>query len=161
MSIFQKILVPVDFSPYASYALRTAADLARRFGGSVTILHVRDPLPYAFPGDLQPLSADQQAQLRAEIDREMAALRVRAGTAGASGVETLVAEGSPAEEIARCAERSGCDLIVIGTHGRRGFQRLVLGSVAERVVRLAPCAVLTVRAPEEELKKEKLWPPKL
>jgi nucleotide-binding universal stress UspA family protein len=161
MSIFHKILVPVDFSAYASHALRTGSELARRFGSSVTILHVHDPLPYAFPGDLQPISQEQQTQLRAQIDREMAAMRVRAGTAGASGVETLVVEGSPGEEIARCAERGGFDLIVIGTHGRRGLQRLVLGSVAERVVRLAPCPVLTVRASEEELKKEKVWPPKL
>ena len=159
MSMFQKILVPVDFSPYASYALRTAAELARRFNGSLTILHVHDALPLAFPDDLQPISKEQQAQLRARIDKELAALSVRAGTAGASGVETLVAEASPAEEIAHCAERGGFGLIVIGTHGRRGFQRLLLGSVAERVVRLAPCPVLTVRAPEEELKKEKLWPP--
>ena len=98
--------------------------------------------------------------MRAEIERELSALRVRAETAGASAVQTLVAEGSPAEEIARCAERGGFDLIVIGTHGRRGVQRVLIGSVAERVVRLAPCPVLTVRVPEEELKKEKVWPPK-
>jgi nucleotide-binding universal stress UspA family protein len=160
MSIFQKILVPVDFSGYSTFALRTGADLARRFSGSVTILHVQDPLPYALPGDLQPISKEQQGQLRAEIEKELAALRVRAETAGATGVQSLVAEGSPAEEITRCAERGGFDLIVIGTHGRRGFQRMLLGSVAERVARLAPCPVLTVRVPEEELQKEKVWPPK-
>lgn len=159
MSLFQKILVPVDFSPYSSFALRSAADLARRFSGSVTILHVQDALPSALPGDLQPITKEQEHQLRAAIDKELAALRVRAETAGASGVQTLVAEGHPADVIVRCAERGGFDLIVLGTHGRRGFQRMLLGSVAERVVRQAPCPVLTVRAPEEELKKEKLWPP--
>jgi nucleotide-binding universal stress UspA family protein len=160
MSIFQKILVPVDFSPYSTFALRSAADIACRFSGSVTILHVHDPMPYAFPGDLQPFSQEQQGQLRAEIEKELAALRVRAETGGASSVETLVVEGSPADEISRCAERGAFDLIVIGTHGRRGVQRMLLGSVAERVARLAQCPVLTVRAPEEELKKEKVWPPK-
>ncbi|HEU4581401.1 MAG TPA: universal stress protein [Polyangiaceae bacterium] len=160
MSIFQKILVPVDFSVHSSFALRTAADLARRFNGSITILHVHDPLPYALPGDLQPISKEQHGQLRAEIEKELAALRVRAETGGASSVETLVTEGPPAEEIVRCAERGAFDLIVIGTHGRRGFQRMLLGSVAERVTRLAACPVLSIRAPEEELGKEKLWPPK-
>ena len=161
MSIFQKILVPVDFSPYSSFALRMAADIAGRLNAAVTLLHVHDPVPYALPGDLQSISKDQQGQLRAEIEKELAALRVRAETAGAAGVQTLIANGPAAETIAQCAERGGFDLVVIGTHGRRGFQRMLLGSVAERVVRLAPCPVLTVRVPEEELQKEKLWPPKL
>jgi nucleotide-binding universal stress UspA family protein len=161
MSIFDKILVPTDFSAYSTSALRTGSELARRFGSAITLSHVYDPLPYALPGDLAPFNEEQQSRLRAEIEKELAALRVRAETAGAASVQTLVAEGQPAEEIARCAERGGFGLIVVGTHGRRGFQRALLGSVAERVVRLAQCPVLTVRDPEEALRrKEEVWPPK-
>lgn len=159
MSLFKKILIPVDFSVHSSFAVKLGADLARRFTASVTVLHVFDPLPYALPVEYEVLSPQQSQQLQAEIQKSLAALRLRAETAGAAHVETQVLRGSPVTEIARFAADGGFDLIVMGTHGRRGVKHAVLGSVAERVVRVAPCPVLTARAPQElSSPAEGIWP---
>lgn len=133
------ILCPTDFSPPAVAAFDLACELARDHRCRVTVLHV--PLP--------PLTQDQLAEsrrpgfrddLRAELDR----LR---SPDPAVTVTHLILEGDPAGVIVDVAREHGCDLIVMGTHGRSGLGRLVLGSVAEHVIRHAPCPVLTTKAP--------------
>ncbi|MEY4543989.1 MAG: hypothetical protein RL685_184 [Pseudomonadota bacterium] len=159
MSTFEKILIPVDFSAHSSFAVKLGADLARRFAAPVTLLHVFDPLPYALPVEYEVLTPQQSEQLQAEIQKALAALRLRAETAGAARVETQVLQGNPVSEIARFASAGGFDLIVMGTHGRRGIKHALLGSVAERVVRIAHCPVLTARAPLELTNPaEGIWP---
>jgi nucleotide-binding universal stress UspA family protein len=158
MHLFEKILVPVDFSSHSSFAVRQGADLARRASAALVLLHVLDPLPYALPAYGEVFSPEQRAQLAVEIQKSLAALRLRAQTAGAALVESAVREGYPPEEIVRFAKAGGFDLIVMGTHGRRGLAHAVLGSVVERVLRSAPCPVLTVRAPQERLApEEEVW----
>ncbi|MBI4592583.1 MAG: universal stress protein [Candidatus Rokubacteria bacterium] len=119
-----EILVAVDFSPCSERALEVARDYAGRLGARLHILHVVwpgiDPGPDA---RLERLAADSQASIP---------------------VVPAVASGVPAVQIVRYARRHPIDLIVVGTHGRTGLSRVLLGSVAERVVRTAPCPVLTV-----------------
>lgn len=157
--MFKRILVPVDFSPHSTFAVRLGADLARRHSGAITLLHVFDPLPYALPGDVDALLPDQRQRLDSQTQKSLAAAQRRAETAGAPRVQRQLLEGNPAEEIVRFASEGQFDLIVMGTHGRRGLQHALLGSIAERVVRLAPCPVLTARAPEEMVSAgDEVWP---
>lgn len=143
------VLCATDLSEFSARALEHAAMLAGGFGAELTLAHA---YPYMatmgsdalyFPSGL-PLDDATRARL-------MAALESAAQPARAAGVKTnlVLLEGDPAEEIARRARTVSTDLVVMGTHGRRGFERLVLGSVAARVVTRAPCAVLTVPRPPE------------
>lgn len=144
---FKNILVAVDFSPHAEEAVRVAADLGRRFEAKLTLLHVLQPPSYALPDGYYLYNASQLRDIVATFGTHLEALKKRALAAGATDVEVKQLEGAPAAEIASCARSQHCDLIVIGTHGRTGLPHLVLGSVAERVLRHAPCAVLAVRSP--------------
>ena len=141
---FKNILVATDFSPASDHALEYARALARTFGGSMHVLHVvPDPVlasawSEAYAYDLTALGE----RLRGEAERQLANC-VRPILDVAVTTEAVI--GSPADGIAFAAADRGADLIVMGTHGRRGFSHLVMGSVAERVVRTAPCPVLTVR----------------
>jgi len=159
MAIFKNILVPVDFSAPSNAALRLASGLAARFQSSVTLLHVHELLPYGLPSDYEMYAPGLRQRVAAQIEEELVAARRRAEAAGAVNIETQAIEGYPAADIAKVAARGGFDLIVMGTHGRRGIQHALLGSVAERVVRTAPCPVLTVRAPEGQASEaSKVWP---
>jgi nucleotide-binding universal stress UspA family protein len=150
MPITESILVPTDFSPAATYGLRKAAELARESGAKVTVCHVLDPsplAPYASRGDVG-------AQLTMEQDVEKAihgALSEVIQTYFAD-VETtktaLILSTNAADGICNYAAKEDVDLIVLSTHGRTGLAHLLIGSVAEKVVRHAPCPVLTVRAPQ-------------
>jgi nucleotide-binding universal stress UspA family protein len=126
-----RILVANDFSPASAAALELAAQLGRRFRSTVEVLHVRD-------GGTAAL--DEPAQMHRCV-RSLERRGVQA--VGSSEL------GDPIEVILRHAE--GCDLIVMGTHGRQGLNRLVNGSVAEAVLRRAPCPVLTAREHETEV----------
>ena len=142
--MFRSILVPTDFSPQATAALEAATDLTRRFESKLTLLHV-----YGAPGLIMPegFVASGPAELRSlldAIDKSLKALRVSAEAPGRT-VETQALQGTPAHDICEFARAHGHDLIVMGTHGRTGLSRFLLGSVAERVVREAPCPVLVVR----------------
>lgn len=138
-----RILCPTDFSDFSAAAVSYAAALAASYGASLRLLHVITPFPvvapYAnVPGDpsLFELQRDQSA-------RALAAEAARVQVAGVQ-VETECRDGQTVRQILDAAEAFGADVIVIGTHGRGGFERLVLGSVTEKVLRQAPCAVLTV-----------------
>lgn len=145
---WKKICCAVDFSECSHAALDEAATLAGREGAALVLLHVYPP-PRP-PGPEAPLAwspSDLEAETLGELEGPMARLRADAeAIAGAGRVETRLLAGKPADEIARFARDGGCDLVVIGTHGRTGVRRLVLGSVAEQVVRAAPVSVLVSRA---------------
>lgn len=150
MKAFEKILVPVDFSAHSAEAIRTAADVAARYGGAITLVHVYDPLVYAVPEGYLLLSTEQLGRLMAALKSQLSEAARVAEDAGAVHVKTQLLQGFAAGEITTFATHMGADLIVMGTHGRSGSQHVVLGSVAERVLRTAPCPVLTVKAPRIE-----------
>jgi nucleotide-binding universal stress UspA family protein len=148
MANFKKILVPVDFSPHSAEAVRVAADIAEQYHGSITLVHVHDPLPYALPSEFDVFTPAQEARLIAEFEKRLAVTQRAAESAGAQRVETRLLHGQPSTAIVDAARSGQFDLIVMGTHGRTGIKHALLGSVAERVVRNAPCPVLTAKATE-------------
>ena len=144
------ILCPTDFSGPACACVRTASELAEHFGAELLLVNVVPALPsvppdpnYVFkiPEYERYLHADAEAQLK-KAREEMVSKKVK--------VRSQVGHGSAAEEIVLIAKTEKADLIVISTHGSQGFERLVFGSVAEKVVRLAECPVLTVRQQKNE-----------
>ena len=136
------ILCPTDFSPAAAAAFDVACTLARAHGARVEVLHVAAPV--ASFGDVV---ASQEEGFRDDVrDR----LNYVQSSDPAVGVTHVLLEGKPAEVILDVAQGHGSDLIVMGTHGRSGIGRLVLGSVAEMVLRNAPCPVLSVKATAAE-----------
>jgi len=149
MQPFKHILAPVDFSAQAEHALQVAADLARRYEAPVTIVHAWDPHYFSVPESYLLYDESKLPPLVARIEEQLALHKQQLLSAGVMHVKTQVLEGAPFAEIVRLAKADHYDLIVMGTHGRAGFAHTLLGSVAERVVRTAPCAVLTVRHPEQ------------
>jgi nucleotide-binding universal stress UspA family protein len=152
MTTFHKILVPTDFSECSSAACDMALTLAIKLGSSVELLHVDEPP--AWQGFIIPelvVSMPNEAStslhefMQTRTRRGLEQLVEKLHSAGVSRIEQRVDAGEPGAVIVRVAEETGCDLIVMGTHGRKGFERLMMGSVAERVVRQATCPVLTVR----------------
>jgi len=146
MTPFRKILVPVDFSVHASEAIRAAADLAKRYDAALTLVHVYETVAYALPDGFVLFTGSQLADMLSEFEKRLAAAKRDAEAAGATRVEVKQLQGAAAVEIVEFAKENGFDLIVMGTHGRRGLQHALMGSVAERVVRTAPCPVLTLKA---------------
>ncbi len=145
MSAFELILVPTDYSDPADAALRVAADLARAFKGRLLVLHLL-PLEVYGLGEYPIVSGDG-ARLAEETERLRAHVgKVLEGRGTIPAHEVEVVWGSPYLHIVELAVERKVDLIVIGTHGRTGLKHVLLGSVAEKTVRLAPCPVLTVRA---------------
>lgn len=146
MVLATNILVPTDFSECSERALEYAFELASKLGATVHLLHV-----YAPP--VSPESVDFTVLATGEIHNaavESLERVVQKAPPGAKLGERQVLMGDPRGVIVQTAQRLGADLIVLGTHGRKGFKRLVLGSVAETVVRSAPCPVLAVRPLERE-----------
>jgi universal stress protein A len=146
MSNIKRMLLPTDFSAASDIAFTYAADMAVGQGCSIHLLHIIDDANYAsaFPDGFYVELPSRRAQLADEAARRLDDMAARCRARGVrASVE--VAVGRPARVITDAAMQRGTDLIVMGTHGRSGFAHLVLGSVAERVVRTAPCAVLTVR----------------
>jgi len=143
MALYDRILVPTDGSAEGERAVAHAVDLAAVHGAGVHAVHVVDSARYAG----MPMEASWEGVgelLRGDADEAVGAVEeLAAGTD--VDVETAVVEGSPAGEIVRYAEGNDCDLVVMGTHGRGGIDRLLLGSVAEKVVRRSAVPVLTVR----------------
>ena len=143
------IVVPIDFSPSAADTKEWAIDLARRYGASLIVAHVVEPIAWpASPDGLMVTPTDLAASTRREVD---AALTAECAAIQKTGIVARPAllDGKPASAIAALARQSDADLIVMGTHGRRGVSHVLLGSVAERVLRTAHCPVLTVRMREQ------------
>jgi nucleotide-binding universal stress UspA family protein len=144
MKRMRGILHATDFSRASSRAFASALDLARRQRAQLLLLHVMAP-PSPFRASEPPTDyLALLAETRRDAQRRLGALLARARKRGVRARSKLT-EGAPAQEIARVARRQRADIIVIGTHGRTGLARLLLGSVAARVLQLAACPVLTVR----------------
>jgi len=137
MPQFDKILCPVDFDGNSLLALKIATELAQERKAILHLLHVVEMPPG--PEVALPIGK-MEAAARTKLEL-LAAERVD----GKAHYEIKVMMGDPGVEVLQAAKRLGADLIVMATHGRKGLRRLVLGSVAERVIREAPCPVLTVR----------------
>jgi nucleotide-binding universal stress UspA family protein len=148
MNEISRILCPIDFSDFSRRALQYAVALARWYASTVTLVHVSPIVPLAAyaPGSGVVPSANLTDEDR---DRLVASMRQLAVDAG-SGVafDYRLAEGHPAAQILNAVDVLSSDFIVMGTHGRSGFERMILGSVTEKVVRKARCPVLTVPGPE-------------
>jgi len=144
----KKILFATDFSECSSNSLPYAVDFARRYGAKLYLVHVLYDIAntsgsYVPHFSLDELYKDMEKNAKAELGKcfieEMRACK---------DVEYVVLKGTPYEEISRFAEENKIDLIIIGTHGRKGLDRMLFGSTAEQVVRHAHCPVLTVRLPK-------------
>ncbi len=146
MRLYRRILHPTDFSKASRPAFERAVALAKKDRAELLLVHVMvPPAPYVGNGYLSPKTyEDLETAARQSAERQMKAVLGRAKKAGVR-VKTVLTEGMPFDQIVRIARSKRADLIVIGTHGRTGFSRFFLGSVAGRVVQLAPCPVLTVR----------------
>jgi universal stress protein A len=151
MMTAQRFLVPLDFSADANEALEYAIGLASKLGARVTLLHVlQSPpwggvdmdvtCPHAYSRFIQHLEAEVTHNMQACLERV---------TAGGLEGEVVAVHGVPFQEILETAKNQQVDLIIMGTHGRTGLHHMLLGSVTEKVVRLAPCPVLTVKVGRE------------
>jgi nucleotide-binding universal stress UspA family protein len=139
------ILVPTDFSEGSQAALDYAVNLAKSFGAKIVLLHVIETTTYTMTEAMQLVNVYEVVKTAVEpvLDQMVKELQQQKISASRA-----VAQGAGAHEIVSQAREVGADLIVMGTHGRRGLNHLMVGSVAERVVRTAHCPVLTVRHPE-------------
>lgn len=144
MSLFRRILVPIDFSEHASAALDAAIEIAKESGGTVHLLHA-----YEIPlGTIPPYGVAVPDAVLAEV-RDAAARRLEKAAQRVQGAgvacETHILHAPPAQGIVEAARSFEADLIVMGTRGLTGLRHALLGSVAERTVRTAPCPVLTIK----------------
>lgn len=141
----KKILFPTDFSSFAEHALEYAVAMAQEFDATLYMLYVEEVLPY-IPGDPDrkfpdPAEIEKHAHSRMEKDLEKH---------GEVQTKRFVARGIPADEICEFAKAEQMDLIVMATHGRSGLKHVLMGSTTEKVVRKAPCPVLSIHHPEHE-----------
>lgn len=141
MTDWKKICCAIDFAEPSRVAMEQAADLAKRFEAKLVLVHVVVPRPSA--SDVPSWGIATAAA--EEHERTLEEWRVEAERRAGRPVRSRILAGAPAAEILRHAREEGCELIVIGTHGRTGIARLVLGSVAARVARESACPVLVVR----------------
>ena len=153
MPQIRRILFPTDFSERAEAAWEYAQTVASAFNAEIHLLHVLQE-----PVTMLPESALAVAPPAVNMPELMEAAeqgleRISQSTSN-SVTNRSVVSGPPAEEIVRYARDAGVDLIVLGTHGRTGLAHVLLGSVAEKIVRKAPCPVLTVRSPGHEARVE-------
>ena len=144
--MFKHILVPVDGSETSSKAVAKAAGLAKAFGSAVTVLYVIDPYPFTGVGtDLAYGQAQYLSAATAEANQALDTAKKALEEAGVK-VNTVVGEGHAVHDgIERVLKSSGADLVVMGSHGRRGLEKLVLGSVTQRVLGVVHVPVLVVR----------------
>jgi nucleotide-binding universal stress UspA family protein len=146
MAHFKEILIPVDFSDHSTAALESAIELAKAFDSRLHLLHCYE----IQPGGISPygiaIPSSYSAEIRDAASQQLAEWQEERIPAGMSVDVSIVSE-VPSKAIVGTAKKIGADLIVMGTRGLSGFQHVMLGSVTERTVRLAPCPVMTVHAP--------------
>ncbi len=147
----KRILLPTDFSEYSRRAQNYACAFAEQFGAELHVLHVVQDLVALVPepGLAFPPPGDYMKELKESAERSLATVPDAKWAVGKKIVRS-VRQGPPFVEIIRYAKENDVDLIILGTHGRTGLSHMLLGSVAEKVVRKAPCPVLTVRPDEHE-----------
>ncbi|MGE0362840.1 MAG: universal stress protein [Vicinamibacterales bacterium] len=139
------ILCPTDFSEVSTKAEAYAIALAKRYEARLSLLHVDPPMPMMAPYGEIPVDIRLFEEQRRQAEQDLAAAGTRARDAGL-GVDTALIGGYPGREILAVAREQDVDLIVLGSHGRGGVEHLLLGSVAEKVLRKAPCPVMVVPA---------------
>jgi nucleotide-binding universal stress UspA family protein len=149
------LLIPIDFSACSLEALEYGVQLARYAGSAVTILHVLEPVAYGL--DFTLGSSVEWRTQKAYVEGRLEILRALC-TSNGTNAEQVLKAGTPADSIRDYADRQQPDLVIMGTHGRRGVSRMLGGSVAETMLRLAPCPVLTVRTPVFGLEHERIMP---
>ncbi len=142
MITLKRILVPTDFSDYSKGAITYACELAQRFGADLKLLHVG--MPPVTPVPFGPTMSDQMFQTKETAKKAFEELDAP-GLDRVSRVDRVLRIGTPFVEIVRYAREDDIDLIVMGTHGHTGLVHALIGSVAEKVVRMASCPVLTIR----------------
>ena len=149
MIALKRILVPTDFSVCSDAALKYGRALTEAFGATLHLLHVvQDPYTQPWAAEAFPTPLGEMLAQWEEQARQRLATLLPEGDRTGAAIATIV--GSPFYEIVRYATEQQIDLIVIGTHGRGPLGHMLLGSVAEKVVRKAPCPVLTVRHPQHD-----------
>ena len=144
----QVILHPTDYSESSNFALRIATELARQHQAKILILHVAETLGPENVTFGEATSQLEPASYRRRLEED---LRQRVAAPAGVSVEYILAEGDIAQEIQRVAHDHDCDLIVMGTHGRTGLSHLIMGSIAEKVIRLTNCPVLTTKIPHLQM----------
>jgi nucleotide-binding universal stress UspA family protein len=149
MADFKRILVPTDFTETSEKAIDTAIDLAERLGSSVTLMHAYEIPIMGFPDGALVATADIATRI-ADASRAALDSAVAKRQGAKMKVDGILRDGVAWEEINRVADEIDADLVVIGTHGRRGLARALLGSVAENVVRTARRPILTIHGPREK-----------
>lgn len=149
---FKKILCPTDFSEPSYEALKVANELALHFSSELLVVHVVAPVPVVPAAPTVPVTFNvPEYQQELEISsKKMLEDLVKKRVAEKICARTMVVLGDPADQIVKIANEEKVDLIVIATHGQTGWRRFVFGSVTEKVVRLTPQPVLTIRAPQTE-----------
>ena len=147
--LFHRIVVPADFSSCAEEAWALAQRVAESLGSEVVLVHVFGALPAYGDVPLGHSDATGQAMESARkwVSDELEKMVARARERGLK-VRTVMSTGVPHQEIVELATNERADIVIMGTHGRSGLSRMLLGSVAERVIHFAPCPVLTVRRPD-------------
>jgi nucleotide-binding universal stress UspA family protein len=146
MPEIRRIVCPVDFSEASEYALDYASDFASRLGARIDLVHVYQLPTYALPDGAVFTGADFENKLTGELQKQLDEITERTRKRGLE-TESQLLRGVPHKEIVRFAQDQEADLVVMGTHGRAGIEHILLGSVAERVVRTSPIPVVTVRQP--------------
>jgi nucleotide-binding universal stress UspA family protein len=146
-SSIQRILVAHDFHATSEAALNFALSVAARFGASITVVHAYE-IPSMGAPEVLVLATDYLSQITAAARKSLDDVVARARESGVP-VESELREGAAWSQINEVARARHADLVVVGSHGRRGLPRALLGSVAEKVVRTAPCPVLVVRGAGE------------
>lgn len=139
-----RIALATDFSPQARRAGEVAVELATRLNVPLLMVSAFQIPVYPLPEGAVIAGAPTIADILSRLTHDLAAEKTAALGRGAPTVDTLAVEGAPASEIVRIAQEQACDLIVIGSHGRGGLSRMILGSVADRVMRTAHCPVMVV-----------------
>jgi nucleotide-binding universal stress UspA family protein len=146
---YKKILCPIDFSEPSYEALKAANELAEHFQATLYLMHVIQPIPAL----QSPMKEFNVAVYQSELEKAaQQSLDTTIGekTSKSVRLHPIIAHGDAANEVLNAVKKEKIDLLVIATHGRTGLTHLVFGSVAEKVVRHAPCPVLTIRVGEDE-----------
>ena len=142
---FSKILVPTDFSTHSAKAVEAATDIAKVFGAKIHLLHAYHlPMLVGMPDEVV-IPTDFWTEVRNTASRKLDAIAQKVKAEGVE-VESHLVEFVPSNAIVDTAKQLGVDLIVMGTRGLTGLKHVLLGSVAERTIRLAPCPVLSLKA---------------
>ncbi|HSP88099.1 MAG TPA: universal stress protein [Ignavibacteriaceae bacterium] len=156
----KKVLVPIDFSDYSKSSLKYAVNYAKHFNASLVIVYVIEPVIYPPDFSMGQIAIPTPGlEMDKRAEEELNKLAEKEIPAGLS-VKKIIKSGKPFVEIIETAAEEDVDLIIIATHGHSGVEHILFGSTAEKVVRKAPCPVLTLREPakgfrfKEELKKK-------